>query len=149
MGWESHLSFCLENETIDHLFFQCLVAKITWGLVSLCFGASDISKNIQQYKTWIVKLFPGGGPVYTSRCAAVCWAIWKCRNRTCLDKKLIKNPTDILIHVCSFLTHWAVLYNPETQGKILEGVQALLACTHRVMEGQPASPTTVRPPSLR
>ena len=45
--------FCNENKTIDHLFFQCHVAKITWGIIDLCIGATNIPRNLQQYKTWI------------------------------------------------------------------------------------------------
>ena len=86
----------------------------------------------------------GGGAVYTSGCSAVCWAIWKYRNKVCFDKKIIKSPLEIITLVCSFLTYWAGLYNTETQGKILEGVQALLACAHKMMVHQPTPTTTVR-----
>ena len=41
--------------------------------------------------------------------------------------KVIKNPLEILIHVCSFLTYWTGLYNSEMQGKILEGVKILIS----------------------
>ena len=57
---------------------------------------------------------------------------------------MIKNPLGVLIHVSSFLTYWAGLYSSETQGKILEGVQALLACAHRMMVCQPVASTTAR-----
>ena len=141
--------FFTTHESIDHLFFQCPVAKTTWGVIGIWIGANDIPRNIHQYKTWIKKWLPGGGHVYTSGCAAVCWAIWKCRNRACFDMKVIKNPLEILIHVCSFLTYWTGLYNSEMQGKILEGVQTLLACAHKMMACQePATATAkILPPT--
>ena len=55
--------FCHEDETIDHLFFQCSIAKITLGVLGFCFGTNDIPRNIQQYKTWIAKWLPQGSPV--------------------------------------------------------------------------------------
>jgi len=91
--------FCHEDETIDHLFFQCSIAKITLGVLGFCFGTNDIPRNIQQYKTWIAKWLPQGSPVYTSGCVAVCWAIWQCRNRACLDKKNLKNQIEIIMYV--------------------------------------------------
>jgi hypothetical protein len=139
-----YLSCCSENETIDHLFFQCHVAKIIWGIIGFCIGANNIPRNLRQYKTWVAEWLPKGRPVYIVGCAAVCWAIWKCRNKACFDKKMIKNPLGVLIHVCSFLSYWAGLYNSEMQGKILEGVQALLACAHKMMEGQPAASSTAK-----
>ena len=39
----------------------------------------------------------------------------------------------------SFMTYWTGLYPPEMQGKILEGVKALLACVHRAVEVQPGN----------
>jgi len=67
--------FCTENENIDHLFFLCPIAKITWGIVGMCFGANSVPRNMHQYKLWIANWLPGGNTVYTSGCAAICWAI--------------------------------------------------------------------------
>ena len=61
-----------------------------------------------------------------------------------LTKKIITNPLAVMIHVCSFLTYWAGLYNSETQGKILEGVQALLVCASKMMANQPTAPARAR-----
>jgi hypothetical protein len=33
--------FCKENETNDHLFFRCVVAKVIWGIVAQCIGAKN------------------------------------------------------------------------------------------------------------
>jgi hypothetical protein len=52
--------FCQEPETNQHLFFQCSIAKIIWGIVVLCFGANNIPHDIQQYKTWIAMWLLGG-----------------------------------------------------------------------------------------
>ena len=131
--------FCHEDESVDHLFFQCPIAKTIWGVIGLCFGASNIPKDFQQYRVGISNWLPRGETIYTCGCAAVCWAIWKCRNKACFNKKVIKSPSEIIIHICAFLTYWAGLYNQKTQGKILEGVQALLACAHMVMASQPST----------
>ena len=45
--------FCDQVETINHLFFQCPVAKCVWALVGQCIGATDIPRNNTQYKLWI------------------------------------------------------------------------------------------------
>jgi hypothetical protein len=29
---------CGEPESVDHLFFSCPVAKVTWGVIAVCFG---------------------------------------------------------------------------------------------------------------
>ena len=94
--------FCHVDESIDHLFFECPIAKSIWGIVGLCLGARDIPRNIRQYRSWISKWLPGGNAFYTCGCAAICWAIWKSRNKACFDKKVIKSPVNIIMHIGFF-----------------------------------------------
>jgi len=51
---------------------------------------------------------------------------------------------EIMIHVCSFLTYWAGLYNEMMQEKILDGVQGLLACAHRILARQNVASSAAR-----
>jgi hypothetical protein len=43
--------------------------------------------------------------------AAVCWAMWKCCNRVCFEKKIIKNPGEIVFAACAFIWYGAGLYS--------------------------------------
>ncbi|PUZ49950.1 hypothetical protein GQ55_6G020400 [Panicum hallii var. hallii] len=72
--------------------------------------------------------------------AAICWAICKCRNQACFDKKIIKNPAEIIIHACALMSYWAGLDNSDFQVKLMDGVKVMLACAHRVLARQ-ARPT--------
>ena len=74
--------------------------------------------------------------MHTLGFAEICWAIWKSRNKTCFDKKIIKNPAEILIHACALIEFWANLYNPELQGALIDGVKIILSCAHRVLAHQ-------------
>jgi hypothetical protein len=39
------------------------------------------------------------------------WAIWKNRNKACFEKKLIKNPLEIIFHAsCPLMQYWTGLY---------------------------------------
>jgi hypothetical protein len=138
-------SFCSQTESVDHLFFQCPIAKVSWRSIALCLGAHDLPNNVASYSGWINKHLPGGGTVHHFIFAAIIWAIWKCRNRACFDSKLIEHPTEIIHHACSFMSYWTGLYPPERQGKILEGVKALLAWVHRTVTVQPSSVPRILP----
>jgi len=83
---------------------------VIWGIVGHCFGTNNIPQNIQQYKRWIKKL-PRGDPLYNLGFAAICWALWKCGNRACFDRKIIKNPAKVIIHACALMSYLASLYN--------------------------------------
>jgi hypothetical protein len=57
-------------------------------------------ETYDQYWVWIKSALPGDEQVYMLGVAAICWAIWKARNKTCFEKKRIKNPAEIIfLHV--------------------------------------------------
>jgi hypothetical protein len=72
--------------------------------------------------------------------AAICWVIWKARNKSCFEKKLIKDPSDIIVSACSFMMYfmmyWAGLYSEETQVVIRSGVETMLSTAFRILGRQ-------------
>ena len=56
-------------------------------MIGRCLGADNTPQGLAQYKDWIQRCMPSGGTFHTFGLAVVCWAIWKCRNRACFDKK--------------------------------------------------------------
>lgn len=104
---DARCMFCEENETIDHLFFQCPVAKAIWLVVARCLGAINVPKNLQQCWKWCERWLPLGVEYHPWGISAICWAIWKCRNRAVFDKKLIKSPMEIICHACALMKYWA------------------------------------------
>jgi len=132
--------FCSYSESRDHLFFQCPISKVVWGIFGTFLGATNIPRDLGQYYNWIKNWLPDGSPVYTFGLAAICWAIWKSRNRACFDKKMVKNPIEILIQACAYMKYWTGLYKTEFQEKLLEGVQMLISCAYRVMQQNRATP---------
>ena len=114
-NWQGDPScyFCPSNESINHLFFLCPVAKVIWGTVALCLGANNILENTNQYELWIAHWLPDGHIVYTFCMAAICWAIWKRRNEVCFENKTLRHPTDIILYACALMTYWAGLYGSD------------------------------------
>ncbi|PNT67187.1 hypothetical protein BRADI_3g22341v3 [Brachypodium distachyon] len=75
--------------------------------------------------------------------AAVCWAIWKLRNRACFEHKLIRSPAEIVCYACSFLNYWAELQQGG-EGDLLRQGAALLQ-----EEALGLHPTQVKTDSLQ
>jgi hypothetical protein len=73
---------------------------------------------------------------HTFGLAAVCWAIWKARNRACFEKKYVKHPAEIVIHACALMKHWTSLCKKELQTQLTTGVGVLLAMASRLLAGQ-------------
>jgi hypothetical protein len=57
-GGSPECYFCEHDESVDHLIFQCSVAKVVWACVARCFGACDIPGNLNQCWSWLEKWLP-------------------------------------------------------------------------------------------
>jgi hypothetical protein len=49
--WQGGLGcyFCSQHENIDHLLFSCLIAKVIWEVVALCFHQSKRHSNYEKF----------------------------------------------------------------------------------------------------
>jgi len=65
--------------------------------------------------------------------AAICWAIWKCRNRAVFDRKLIKNPLEIICHACALMSYCSGLYAELDQEQLVEGANTMLRVAKEVL----------------
>jgi hypothetical protein len=136
--WEGNpiCVFCDQPETLEHLIFQCIVAKCVWGMVGICMGATNIPSNIINYKEWIQNILPQGKEVHHFGFAAISWAIWKSRNKIVFEKKIIKHPAEIIMHACAFMFYWAGLFKPDFAGGVAEGDKVLLMMAYKILAQQ-------------
>jgi hypothetical protein len=57
--------------------------------------------------------------------AALCWAIWKTRNKACFKGKLISSLVSLIYYMCSFHHYWAGLQTGNDKELLLEGASRL------------------------
>jgi hypothetical protein len=89
-------SFCLKDESIQHLFYDCYYARFLWGLVHISFGISPPRNVKHMFSTWTNQF---GGKLKRQilvGASAFCWAIWLSRNDVVFDKSLIKTFIQVL-----------------------------------------------------
>lgn len=98
MGRDPKCYFCYLDESINHLFFTRPVAKVIWGVIAKIFGADNIPTSLEQCWAWCEHWLPSGHKLHLWGISAICWAIWKTRNRACFEGRIIKNPIEILCH---------------------------------------------------
>jgi hypothetical protein len=92
------------------MFFQCSVAKVVWACVARCSSACDIPSIINQCWSWLEKWLPQGKKFHVTGTSAICWAIWQASNKACFDKKIIKDPMEIIYLAGALMKFWAGLY---------------------------------------
>ena len=98
--------FCAESESIQHLFFDCVVAKLIWEQVATFFdvniGASYIS--VAQY--WPAN---SNHSCLNSIAPCVLWSIWKLRNDHVFNNAYWCDINQVLWRILANL-RWKILF---------------------------------------
>jgi hypothetical protein len=100
--------FCNSDENIEHLFFDCPLARYIWSLVSYVVGADCRPSSFLKFWIWVEKYITNNKTIHFAGLSAICWAIWKVRNKVYFDKK--KTCTEIVCVASSFISYWAGLH---------------------------------------
>ena len=66
--------------------------------------------------------FPKGNNSLLLVFAAVCWSIWKMRNKICFEGKKFHNPIEIVFHACALTKFWAGLQKEVDKETLIKGV---------------------------
>jgi hypothetical protein len=68
--------FCTEQETIQHLFFYCPMARLMWGCVCFAFGVSKPVDVQHLFCPWLRSFSKKQRNLVLIGMAALCWALW-------------------------------------------------------------------------
>jgi hypothetical protein len=58
--------------------------------------------------------------------AAICWSIWKLRNRACFENKLISSPAELINYAVVFMKYWSGLHGEQDALELRAGADGLL-----------------------
>jgi hypothetical protein len=153
-NWHGNAScqFCNCPESISHIFFSCPAAKFVWSAVGKLIGARTRPGSFTQFFWWIPRFIPASRNTQIAGLAAICWAIWKLRNRACFDHKLIKDPVELISYSTVFMKYWAGLHGEKDAEDLRLGADGLLklASAQNAEAGAQNRPTpTQRPLMIR
>ena len=99
---DTRCHFCSGQMTVDHLFFECSLAKFIWSVVAIVVGAPCRPCSFDQFWRWAQVYMSGGKTFLMVGLAAICWAIWRSRNSSCFDGK----KSDLLLRSFVFSHHF-------------------------------------------
>jgi hypothetical protein len=84
----SQCCFYLEDETIQHLFFDCHVAKfVVWNAIFFTFGIKPPTSVVDMLGSWLGCFSQKLRKQVWLGAAAMCWAIWLCRNDAVFNRR--------------------------------------------------------------
>lgn len=125
--------FCQYPETVNHLLFTCSVARVVWATTATCLGASNIPTSFDQSWRWCARWIPKGNQFHAVGIAAICWAIWKRRNKVCFEGKKLHNPLEIISHACALMKNWAGLQKDIDKELLIQGADAMFKIAVRLL----------------
>jgi hypothetical protein len=71
---------CSSNETIKHPFIECPYAKMVWRIIFYATELTPPSSIRHMFGSWLSNQSSKVRNLIWVGVAAVCWAIWRCRN---------------------------------------------------------------------
>jgi hypothetical protein len=111
-GWigDERCRFCSQEETIDHLFFQCGIAKFVWNVVFSALNCPNIPTKLEKVCDWMltfkdlkVRQFVAIGIV------SVIWGLRKIRNKACFQHIYPVDPNGIIVYIYQLQLSWIAL----------------------------------------
>ena len=109
-------TICEKIETVNHIFFSCVLAKFVWTCFKEALGCDRVPISWQDLlDNWI----PLGCQDYNSKLflsTIVLWMLWTARNKRMIEGKFPRYPTELLFKFNMFLQRWKVLLRRTNQG---------------------------------
>jgi hypothetical protein len=98
--------FCGEQETIEHLFISCPLAKLVWRAVNFTFDLPPPTNIINLFGNWLNGVDRQSKASIRIGVSALCWSIWRVRNDIIFNKK----PSFHFLQVIYMMAHWVQLW---------------------------------------
>lgn len=117
--------FCSEEENIQHLFFECHMARWDWNAVNISFGFQPPSSMANLFGSWL-KIFP---PKLKNQsligAAAICWALWLSRNDVVCQRLKANSFLQVFFRGTYWIKIWPILSKEEERDCLKNGCQKL------------------------
>ena len=103
--------FCDNKETIQHLFFNCHVAKFVWRVCQVAFNLEPPKDVIDLFRLWDAQTDQHQHLRYLicMGSSAILWSIWLFRNEGIFDKKQLYSYLQVVFRTTYWTRFWITL----------------------------------------
>ena len=102
-------NLCGALENSNHIFFNCVLAKLVWSCVRSWLRVSWDPSSFADTRTLAKSLVGVTKRVFWVGLGALCWALWTIRNKFTIELTFPSKPADVLFKSCIFLQQWRLL----------------------------------------
>ena len=110
--------FCHENETIQHLFFDCRMARLAWATVYAAWCIPKPRNFANMFGNWLNGLTKNLKQLVLVGAAALCWSVGLCRNTVIFYNKKFSF-LQVIYSTSYWLRMWAILQQPISQDMLI------------------------------
>jgi hypothetical protein len=103
---DSTCLFCNELESSSHLFFECVVARYLWEIISDIFG-KKIGDSFESIARWWIS--EDNNSVLNIFSSAVLWTLWSTRNAMCFQGLSWPGVKELLRKTVVLIRSWRLL----------------------------------------
>jgi hypothetical protein len=123
--------FCSEDESIRHLFFQCVVAKVIWKLIGSIVGCEVGSDYLSVASRWIHKKKCYGINIFTT---AVLRGVWLIRNEMVFNNQVWSDVRSILRRILQLIMEWKPIFKEENLEEMMNWLCSLEKLIHKPLQ---------------
>jgi hypothetical protein len=122
-------SCCNNHETIQHLFFECVLTKFIWRVIHLVLGLSPPNNIRHIFGGWLYGMSQKERQIFLIEIGVMLWVIWLSRNDVVFNKRSISSSMQVIFRG----THWTRTWENFQKDQLKKTLQS--AC--RVIESLP------------
>jgi hypothetical protein len=117
--------FCDSNESIQHLFFDCPLARFIWNTVFISFGIHPPRNVASLLGNWLRGVQPKLKTQVFVGIAALCWAVWLCRNNVVFNGSNTNFLLQVIFRGTFWARQWSSLLKEEDGQRVKDGCMIL------------------------
>ena len=136
---DANCIICNTPETVDHVLFQCVMAKFVWTSFKEALGWERVPSNMADLLTHWIPLGCADYDVNFFLFVIVAWAMWTTRNKIMIQKCFPRSPIVTLYKVNSFMQKWWVLLRVPDRRKLQALHMNMEAWVKNLVERSPPS----------
>ena len=122
---DSKCNLCGLDENIQHLFFECRVARFIWNMLFITFNIQPPKPTSHMFGSWIRRFAPGLRKQMIVGIAAFCWVLWLNRNDAVFQNLFAKSYLQVIFRWTFWIQHWSLLSKEQERRMIEDGCRQL------------------------
>jgi hypothetical protein len=104
---DSKCKFCGLEETIQHLFFDCRVARFIWNLLYITFNVKPPHNTTHLFGSWIRSFAPRlRNQIILGTAVVCCWVMWLNRNDAVFRKSFANSYLQVIFRGAYLIRQW-------------------------------------------